>query len=468
MLKVALVNPARHDRYPQPPMGLALLAAVLEREGHTVDIIDANALGLSTKEVVRRAAGAGAVGITAMTPTVGQAVDIARALKHAEPKRTVILGGAHATLLPEETMAAAPEIDVLVRGEGEDNTPALLRALEEKKPLKDIPGISYYRDGKPVHNPRPPAVVDMEFLPRLAYHLLPLKAYRPHPPHGRAYPFAAIITSRGCPYRCSYCSKPIFGYKFRGQGAARVVDEMAALVRDFGVREIAVYDDVFTLDKRRAGEICEEIMRRGLKFHWSCESRVNLVDGKLLALMKAAGCYSVAYGIESAAPEILKRLDKDSSPEEAEAAVRLTREAGLQAIGYFMIGSPGETPATVRRTIGFARKLALDFAQFSITVPFPGTRLYGEYLKAGYGEVTTWESFVYAGTAADDMPLFTSPELGKADLGSWQARAYREFYLRPAYLWQRLRRLKSWGDLKLNFRGLLMLAGSINLPWRRR
>jgi radical SAM superfamily enzyme YgiQ (UPF0313 family) len=468
MLKVVLVNPARGDEYPQPPMGLALLAAVLEREGYEAAIVDANALDLSPEEVISRADGADVVGLTAMTPSIDQAVTVARALKRASPQRPVILGGAHVTLLPEETLAGAAEIDYLVRGEGEEALLTLLEAIAGGRLPQDIPGVSYRQDGQAVHNPRADTYVDIENLPPLAYHLLPLKAYRPHPPHGQASPFAAIITSRGCPYRCSYCSKPIFGYKFRGQSAVRVVDEIARLVMDFGVREIAIYDDVFTLNKRRAQAICEEILKRGLKFHWSCESRVNLVDEDLLSLMKRAGCYSIAYGIESAAPEILARLDKDADPEDAARAVRQTRAAGVQAIGYFMIGSPRETPETIRRTIDFARELKLDYAQFSITVPFPGTNLYQTYLAEGHTDPLPWENFAYAGIATRDMPVFTSEKLRREDLGKWQARAYREFYLRPAYFWQRLRQIKNWESLTLNFKGLKLLAGSLNLPRRKK
>ena len=461
VLKVSLLNPARGDSYPQPPMGLASVAAVLENYGHSVNIVDGGALNLSPAAVCAATAGADVIGLTAMTPSIGAAMTAAHYLKQAHPAATIILGGAHATLLPEEELESAPEIAVIVRGEGEVTAPALLQALADGTPLDGVPGLSFRRDGRVVHNPDQMTVVDVEALPYLAYHLLPDGVYRPHPPHGRDMPFASVVTSRGCPYHCSYCSKPVFGNRFRGQSPDRVADELGRLINEFGVREIAFYDDVFTLQRKRIMGICDEIMRRGLKFHWSCESRVNLVDAEMLTRMRQAGCYTIAYGIESASPEILATLDKDTTPDQAATALRRTHQAGIQAIGYFMIGSPGETSATIRTTLDFAKSLPLDFAQFSITTPFPGTRLYERYLAEGYGGAVPWENFVYAATGGGATPVFASRELTLPDLVRWSARAYREFYLRPAYVWQRLRGLRGWRDIYLNLKGLVLLVKSI-------
>jgi radical SAM superfamily enzyme YgiQ (UPF0313 family) len=459
MLKVTLVNPLQSARYPQPPLGLAIIAAVLEKEGHRVTVLDANALGLTPEALPSLAAGADVIGLTAMTPTIGAAMESARYLKKANPDLTIVLGGAHGTLLPDETLAAAPEIDIIVRGEGEATAVELLRTLEARQPLENIAGISYRRDGRIASNAARTTLTDMDALPYPAYHLLPWRKYRPHPPHGLARPFAAIVTSRGCPYRCAYCSKPIFGSKFRAQSAERVVDEVAYLQEKFGIREIAFYDDIFTLDKKRALAVAEGIIRRGIKVVWTCEARVNLVDKELLIAMKRAGCYAVAYGLESASPAILDTLHKDITPEQVETAVRITREAGIQTVGYLMLGSPGETPETIRQTIALAKRLKLDFAQFAVTTPFPATELYKIYTQERQ-ETIPWESFVYAG---DNRltPVFESQDLSRDDLKRWTRRAYREFYLRPAYIWQRLRRLTSWNELKVNLKGFLMLLRSI-------
>lgn len=465
MLKVTLINPPQSTSYPQPPIGLALIAAVLEREGYQVTVLDANVLGLSPKELAPLVTDADVIGLTAMTPTVSAAISTACHLKQANPTQTILLGGVHATLLPDETLAKAPELDIIVRGEGEETIIELLQALEKKHPLDNISGISYRANGKVVSAASRLSNVDIEALPFLAYNSLPLPKYKPHPPHGRALPFAAIVTSRGCPYHCAYCSKPVFGSKFRAQSPERVIEEIIYLKEIFGIKEIHFYDDVFTLDKKRVHAIADAIIKKGIKIFWTCETRVNLVDEELLRHMKQAGCYAVSYGIESAVPEILDTISKDITLEQVETAVHLSREAGLETAGYFMIGSPGESPETIQQTIQFAKKLKLDFAQFAVTTPFPGTKLYD--LLGDKGDDIPWESFVYSGADSQITPVFESDSLNRNDLKHWTRRAYREFYLRPSYIWQRLRRVKSLGELKMSLKGFSMLLQSI-IPSRRK
>ena len=459
-MKVVLINPPQFGKYAQPPMGLALLAAVLEKEGFDTRIVDANAQGLGPEEVAPLVTGADAVGLTAMTPTIGAAIEIAGQLKSVKPDLPVILGGAHATLLPEETLASAPGVDIIVRGEGEKVFPDLLRSLESKQTVDNIPGISYRKDGEVIDTAGATTNIDLNSLPFLAYHLLPWRRYRPHPPHGRASPFAAVITSRGCPYHCSYCSKPVFGSKFRAQSAERVVEEIAYYQEKFGIKELAFYDDVFTLDGKRAYAIAENILGRGLKVHWTCETRVNLVNKELLHSMKRAGCYAIAYGIESASPEILDTLGKNITVEQAEEAVRMTREAGIQIIGYFMIGSPGENLETIRKTIDLAKKLRLDFAQFAVTTAFPGTALWDQYLKDNRSDIC-WQDFIYWRGGARITPVFETSSLDRKALQDWVKRAYKEFYLRPAYLGQRIRSIRSPRDIMVNMKGFSMLLGNV-------
>ncbi|MBI2979877.1 MAG: radical SAM protein [Chloroflexi bacterium] len=349
---------------------------------------------------------------------------------------------------------------MIVRGEGEETIIGLLQTLENKRPVDNILGITYRKDGKVISTPARKSPTDIDSLPFLAYHLLPWQKYRPHPPHGRALPFAALVTSRGCPYHCAYCSKPVFGNRFLAQSPERVIAEVSYLKERFGIKEIAFYDDVFTLNKKRAHAIADSLVQKGVKLFWTCEARVNLVDKELLRHIRQAGCYAIAYGIESASPEILKTLHKDITLAQVAEAISSSREAGLQTIGYFMLGSPGETPETIKQTIQFARKLKLDFAQFSVTMPFPGTELYN-LLETGERNIP-WQSFVYSAANSQLIPVFESDRLTRNDLRSWTRRAYREFYLRPTYLWQRLRQIESWGDLKVNIKGLFMLLRSIN------
>jgi anaerobic magnesium-protoporphyrin IX monomethyl ester cyclase len=459
MLKITLIAPPQGTSYPQPPLGLALLAAILEKHGYPVNIIDANALGLKPEEITLPP-GTDIVGITAMTPTIGTALKIARRLKQKNPNIKVIMGGPHVTLLPRATLESSKDVDILVRGEGDETFIEILTALEKSLTLESIPGISFIKDNHVVLTPERKVSVDINSLPFSAYHLLPRHAYRPHPPHGMRLPFTAMVTSRGCPYRCAYCSKPVFGNEFRAQSAERVVAEMSYLQEKFGIKEIAFYDDSFTLDKKRVHAICALILEKKLKIAWTCETRVNLVDKELLKHMKQAGCYAIAYGIETASPEMMKTLQKDITLEQVEKAVQAHHEVGLQVVGYFMLGSPGETPETIMQTINFAKKLKVDFAQFSVTTPFPATELYDIYMR-GRQDPPQWENFIYASTGNPATPVFESDKLTREDLKMWTAQAYRMFYLRPGYVWRRLLRCTSWAEIKMNFRGLGMLRRSI-------
>jgi len=265
----------------------------------------------------------------------------------------------------------------------------------------------------------------------------------------------AMLTSRGCPYNCIFCSKPIFGRKVRSQSPQRIASEVEYLAEKFKVKEIAFYDDIFTLDKKRIAKLAEEFKQRNLSLPWTCETRVDLVTEELLKAMKEAGCYIIAYGIESGNQTILDNLRKKITIAQVTKAIKMTHDVGIQSIGYFMLGSPGETPATIRQTIDFANYLPLDFAQFSVTIPFPGTDLYNLYLKQGIGN-KNWDNFVYANLRSASAPVFETASLSKGDLKKWSKTAYREFYLRFSYIWERLKQTRSLRDLKTNIRGLGM------------
>lgn len=462
-MRILLINPPQSTRYPQPPLGLASIAAILEKHSYHVEILDANALALSESEAAERAGGADIVGITAMTPTINSAIRIAQEIKAAASDSLVILGGPHATILPTETLADIPQIDIIVRGEGEETIIELVNALSRGKDLSSVNGIAYRKNGVIETTPARPPISNLDALPFLAYHLLPMSQYRLHPPYGREAPFMAVITSRGCPYDCIYCSKPVFGTKFRTQTPKRIVDELSYLKQNFRVKEIKFYDDVFTLDKEGTIRLTEELNQRGLHIPWSCETRVNLVTEELLTMMRKAGCYMIAYGIESGNQAILDGLRKRTTIEQAEKAVKATRHAGIQTVGYFMLGSPGETPETIRQTIEFAKNSGLDFAQFSVTTPFPGTDLYELYSKQS-PDRPDWNQFTYANLDSASTPVFETALLSRDDLQKWTGRAYKEFYLRLPYFWQRLTRIRSLGDVKSGLMGALTFLDMIRTP----
>jgi anaerobic magnesium-protoporphyrin IX monomethyl ester cyclase len=454
-VKTVLINPPQNSKYPQPPLGLAGIAAVLERENYQVEVLDANALQLSDAEIVGEVGDSDVIGITAMTPFINSAIKVIKEVKKEKPGATVIAGGAHVTVLPEETLRNVPEIDIIVRGEGEQTAVELYDVLKSGGNLQGVRGIVYRDNGMVKSTPMRPPIVDMDSLPFLAYHLLPLPRYKPHPPHGRKLPFMAMLTSRGCPYNCIFCSKPIFGRKLRSQSPQRTTSEIKYLEGKFKIKEIAFYDDIFTLDTKRTIKLAREFKKHNLNIPWTCETRVDLVTEEILKSMKEAGCYMIAYGIESGNQTVLDNLRKKITIEQVRRAVEMTHDIGIQSVGYFMLGSPGETPATIRQTINFAKDLPLDFAQFSITVPFPGTDLYSLYLKQGINN-ENWDNFIYANLRSAGAPVFETASLSKSDLQKWSTTAYKEFYLRLSYIWDRLRKIGSPGNLKTNIRGLGM------------
>jgi len=461
--KILLVNPPQATRYPQPPLGLAMVAAVLENNGYMVRILDLPALRFSENSLpgVIRQEKPNIVGITAMTPTINSAVSVAKKVKETESNIFVILGGAHATLLPEETLRNTPQIDVTVRGEGEQTTLELVKVLEENpKRINQVLGITYREGDCLKSNPLRPPILDMDTLPFPAYHLLPMGKYRLHPPFRRRTPVMPIITSRGCPYRCIFCSKAVFGKKYRGNSPSYIVDEIRFLNEKFRVKEVKFYDDVFTLDRKRVIAICKLLEEQGIDITWTCETRVNLVDGELLSVMKDAGCYMIEYGVESGNQGILNSLKKDITLEKTIEAFRLTHEAGIETVAYFMLGSPKETSETIRETIEFAKKIDPDFVQFSITTPYPGTELYSLALEEGYVP-EKWDGYVYADLKSVNNPGFGTKTMSREELEEWNKKAYKSFYLRWNYVWKRFKKMTSLGELQTNITGLRMLMDLI-------
>ncbi len=459
-MHISLINPPKKTRFPQPPLGLAYVAAVLEKAGHTVDIIDAPAERLTIEQINQRviAGGVDAVGITVMTPTVSSAIATVKALKAANPNLFIFMGGPHATLLPQQLLEVVPELDSVVFGEGEITAPELVAAIK-KRDFKDILGIAWRDDKNIVMNPPRPHLTDLDGLPMPAYHLLPINKYRPYPPHGKRLPYMAIMTSRGCPYRCAFCSKPVHGRKFLAKSPNAIIAEIEYLHNKFGIKELLFYDDSFTVDRKRVVELCDQMIKKRMNILWSCETRVNLVDKELLKNMAAAKCYIISYGVESGNQQILNNLKKDITIEQVETAFALTHDAKILTVAYFMLGSPGDDETTMRMTIDFAKKIDPDFAQFSICTAFPGTELADMAKKRGI-ELPDWDRMSYVTSGA--RPVSLAESVTPEQLVVWYNKAYKEFYLRPRYLLKKLLSIRNLGDIRININGLKMLTDVVN------
>lgn len=362
-MNILLINPGDATLYAKPPLGLLSVATVCRQAGHRVDILDMHIAADCSFD------GYDLIGLTAMTPTVRQAMELAVRIGRKPP---VVIGGVHATLFPEELYLTGL-FDAVVMGEGEGVVLELLADQEagRLKPIYKAPQLGE--------------------VPVPDYSLISINAYRPRYPHAKREPWTSVQTSRGCPYSCRFCSN-IFGHKYRAMLPGQVYGLLDTLCTQYGVRDLTFYDDEFTLDRRRVVEMCNLLVQRPLDLEWTCEARVDLVDMELLTVMRKAGCRLIYYGIESGDQHILDRLNKTITLARVDSAVRFTREAGIKAAAYFMLGCPGETRETMKRTVDYARELRLDHAQFSVCSPLPGSALYEQY-----GRGKDWGRFQYLG-----------------------------------------------------------------------
>lgn len=429
----------------QQPLGIGYLGAVLEKAGHKVKIIDAPPLGYSVSQILEEAKkfGPEIVGITSVTADFYKAKKIGQRIKK-EIGCLVILGGPHLTAAPEEAIKEDC-FDYGVIGEGEVTLVELLKGLEGRKEKEEIRGIIFKKNGKIVKTPARPFIKNLDSLPFPARHLMPpLSSYHPTPASYKRLPVGSMITSRGCPFQCTFCDRAVFGNTYRFRSPKNVVDEIEVLIKDFKAREIRFWDDTFNFYPKRVIEICKEILKRKIEIPWTCLGRVNFIEEEMLNFMKKAGCWQISFGIESGNEEILKKIKKGITKEMVREALSKTKKAGIRTRGFFMLGLPGETEKTMRETIDFAKSLPLDVAGFYVTIPFPNTELYqeaqkrDELLNPNYSEylMNFPEKIFYLPEGLEEKTIF-----------DYLNKAYREFYLRPSYLFKQLLSIRNPGDL---------------------
>lgn len=427
-----------------PPLGLLYIAAhAAAVEGVEVTVLDCQAGRLShadLKERVRSLA-PDVVGIQAMTFTLIDAVLAARAAKEASPSAYVVLGGPHPTIYPRESVRLAG-VDAVVAGEGEYAFAALLGALASGARTAGIPGV--LTAGEPDAALEWRHIEDLDRILPPARHLVDNALYAS--PLGQGRRLTTIMTSRGCPARCIFCDRPQMGKVFRKRSAQSVVDEIERCFRDFRIEEFVVYDDTFTVDRRRVLEICRLIGERGLKVRWDIRARVDTVTPEMIEALARAGCSRVHYGVETGSPRIQKRIRKNLDLERVREVFALTRRAGMEVLGYFMVGNPDETIEDVRMTFALIRSLPMDYAHIGVFTPYPGTEIYRLALEQGVYDRDYWREF-----AADPRPGFAprywNQNFTDERLLALMKEGYRLFYARPSYLLRRALTVRSPGEL---------------------
>ena len=455
-VKISLVNPPplkgvyRHQLYLS--IGLAYLAAVLEKNGHEVTVIDcpASEIDLIQLKIKLSSAEPKLIGITSMTPTIQSAIQSAYAAKETCPDALVVLGGPHATFMDEQVLSEEKSIDIVVRGEGEQTLLDLTQNVSNHKKLNKIEGITYRNNGNIVRTSNRAYIQNLDELPRPAYKYFPLEKYRLY---GRR--ILPIITSRGCPSQCSFCTTSrIFGKGFRARSPKNVVDELEWLRDVHGADAFSFYDDTFTLDKKRALKICEEIKNREIGIPWDCQTRVSTVSKEMLAKMREANCQQVFFGVESGCQKILDAVNKGTTVEQNKAAIKLAKKAGLFVAVSVMVGYPGETWDMLEQTIDLLRKAEPDDAYICVATPYPGTELRNLIENMGWNISNDWKR--YDTTA----PVFDNPNLSAEDVTKIRSSFYDSFYS-PKYVLRHM--------FKRNFYSKIMARTALNhLIWRVR
>jgi len=427
---ITLVNPpypsGAHQHPPFTPLGLGYLSAVLEKNGYPVDVIDCQALGISfnefRSELSKRQPDV--VGTTSTTLTYKSALKIAKISKEVNPNCLTIMGGCHVTFWDENALKECPELDIIVRKEGEYTLLEIAQRLESGKDYFDVVGTTCRKDGEIVKNPDRPYIENLDELPFPAHHLWPLDRLRKY---GKV--MFPLVTSRGCVYWCEFCSAVrMFGRRYRMRSPKNVVDELEFLHKKYGTDTFTFYDDAFTVDQERVEEICREIHRRNLKITWDCGTRVDMVNRDLLKKMKDAGCIAVWFGVEAGSQQVIDAMGKGFTATRTRKAFKIAKEIGLMTIASVVFGFPGETQETAEATIRLIQEIDPDDVGYYIATPYPGTPMAEYVKKMGWLRVTDFNKYDTA------TPIFELPTMTMQEVKEIREKAFHRFYLRPTYI----------------------------------
>ncbi|HEY3419003.1 MAG TPA: radical SAM protein [Methanomassiliicoccales archaeon] len=436
MSEVVLIAPYDHTTLRErlglkaPPLNLLYLASSLRQNGFSVKIIDDNVKAMGPEELARNISpNTRIVGLTAATSTLNSAVHYADAIKSRDEGIVTVLGGPHVSFLPEETLEHGKGIDIAVMGEGEDTVVDLVSTLEKGHDLENVKGIAFKANDKIVVNRPREMRPDIDAFPIPARDLIRLDDYKDPV---KKKPIGTMITSRGCVFGCSYCaSSRMMGSRFRARSPTSIVDEMEILI-EMGVEHIEFIDDIFVLNQKRATEIAKEIIRRGLDIKFTASSRVDTLSTPLLADLKKAGLSSLYLGIESGSQRVLDLMGKGTTLAQVHDAVDKAKEVDLNVLGSFILGYPGETLREMDDTIRLAVRLRLDFAQFSLLTPYPGTPIFESMRSRGLLLTEDYDRF----TVVDPVIDYDKLGVGRKAVSRKIVMAYLIFYTRPSYMFK--------------------------------
>jgi anaerobic magnesium-protoporphyrin IX monomethyl ester cyclase len=428
-----------------PPYGLLSVAASLEKAGHTVTLIDREVSPVSGQEILAyiQRHKPDLVGLSIFTIGSEESMALAQAVKEKFGSIPIIAGGPH-VFVGADYLKEYSCFDYLVVGEGEATAVELVSALEKGRQAEEIPGLIIRQaDGWQDTGVRP-QIANLDQLPFPAFHLLEnIKLYHPSPFGYRKLPHLPLVTSRGCPFQCIFCSR-IWGNKWRAHSAEYVLDMIKYVVTRFGIKEIWFAEDTFAINRERVIQICEGILAANLDIAWSCMTNINVLDKELLTLMKRSGCWQVQLGLESGNDQVLKFIRKPITTAMIREKVNLIHSLGIKIRGYFILGHLIDTRETIQQTIDFACSLPLYTAEFHILHLPLGSK--ARLIAHDYGTVNEDLSLLTGYTHSGLS--FVPQGLTEKEMFEFRRQGHNRFFLRPTMILRHLSEIKSWRDVK--------------------
>lgn len=442
MLDILFVNPPSPDKYVYirdinrsgrrsregtiwPQTSLAYLAAVMKKSGYSVDIIDCIAEKINWnqfKDILKREEPRYVV-VNVITSIITNDLYATYLAKTIGAKTIAI--GPHLTYLPKETLEKYPSLDFGIIGEAEITIKELIDCCEKRADLQKVKGVVFRCHEEITVTPEREFINNLDDLPFPLHELLPIKKYS-LPFIGKAYTF--VLSSRGCPYYCTFCRQPIMWQRQVRSRSAKNIFEELKYTKSLGINNFMFHSDTFTIDRDIVIKLCQLMIDAKLELRWCCNSRVDTIDEEMLGWMKKAGCWMIMLGIETASDEILQNVKKGGKATAgvAEKAVRMIKKAGIKVWGYFIVGLPGESRQTIKETIKFSKRLPLDLVNFAVGAPYPGTEFYQRAKENKWLESEEWESFDQNYSA-----IVSYPNLSSVEIMDGIRRAYINWYMRP-------------------------------------
>lgn len=420
-----------------PPSDLAQAASIIREYADDISIVDFMISDFSEKEALEKIIGfnPSVIILQSSTPALKNDLLFCHSLKRAMPETVIVFFGLHASVRPDDILSE--EIEFAVRSEPEKTLSELIRSLKDNaKGFEDIKGLSYWKNGRTFHNPDREYVEDLDSFPFPARDLLQNDKYIM--PYNQE-PFAIINVSRGCPYRCIFCTSGFYyGRSWRCRSPENIVSEIEDVLAKYKINNFLFLSDTFNFDREFVFKLCRLIIDKRFGIKWVCNSRVDKLDEELALQMRKAGCWLVSLGIESASGLILEKIKKNITVYQSQKAVDVAKRAGIKTLCYFVFGLPGENADTMKETIKFIKNTAMDFVYIYSATPFPGTEFYNQARDNKWLVSKNWNRYLHGLSDVISYPSLTNIQIREA-----VTKAYYSFYLRPRVFWETLISIRS-------------------------